>query len=253
MPRTPIVGGNWKCNGTMASNKVLMEALNAGEWDTSKVEVVVCPISLHIPFVVSEAKAGIKVATQNVSLTGAGAFTGEINAAQVKDFGLEWVLIGHSERRSLYGETDEMLAKKLQMAMDAGLKVIYCIGEKLEERESGKTNDVIAQHMAACIDAKPDWSRVVIAYEPVWAIGTGVVATPEQAQEAHAYTRSFVAEKAGADVAENLRIQYGGSVSPDNCATLIQCPDIDGFLVGGASLKPGFVTIIQAAEKAASA
>merc|ERR1719261_522833 len=175
-------------------------------------------------------KPGIKVAAQNCSSTGAGAFTGEVNAAQVADAGLEWVLLGHSERRKLYGETEEMLGTKLSKAMEAGLKVIYCIGEQLEDREAGKTNDVIAQHMAtvfACPNI--DYEKVVIAYEPVWAIGTGKVAT---------------------DVADGLRIQYGGSVSPSNCVELMSCPNVDGFLVGGASLKPDFCTIIKAAAEA---
>jgi len=247
MSRTPIVGGNWKCNGTMASGKELLDAINAGEWDTSKVEVVICPIALHIPMAQAAAKPGIQVATQNLGNNGDGAFTGELNAGQVKDAGLEWTLLGHSERRSLFGETDATIAAKCQKAMAAGLKVIYCIGESKEEREAGQTNDVIAKHMGALIESAPDWSRIVIAYEPVWAIGTGLVATPEIAQDAHAYTRGFVAEKCGPEVAAALRIQYGGSVNDKNCVELMACPDIDGFLVGGASLKPTFVTIIQAA------
>merc|ERR1719426_273467 len=172
-------------------------------------------------------KPGIKVAAQNCSATGAGAFTGEVNAAQVADAGMEWVLLGHSERRKLYGETEEMLGTKLSKAMEAGLKVIYCIGEQLEDREAGNTNDVIAQHMAtvfACPNV--DYEKVVIAYEPVWAIGTGKVATPVQAEDAHKYTRELTAEKVSKDVA-------------------------DGFLVGGASLKPEFTTIIKAAADSA--
>jgi len=252
MPRTPIVGGNWKCNGTVESSKKLCEALNAGEWDSAKVETVVIPVALHIPMVMDLVKPGIKVAAQNCSGTGAGAFTGEINAAQVKDAGLEWVLLGHSERRKLYGEDEAILATKLSKAMEAGLKVIYCIGEQLEDREAGKTNDVIAQHMAtvyACPNV--DYEKIVIAYEPVWAIGTGKVATPVQAEDAHKYTRELTAEKVSKDVADGLRIQYGGSVSAANCVELMSCPNIDGFLVGGASLKPEFTTIIKAAADSA--
>merc|ERR1719504_142668 len=194
-------------------------------------------------------KPGIKEAAQNCSATGAGAFTGEVNAAQVADAGMEWVLLGHSERRKLYGETEEMLGTKLSKAMEAGLKVIYCIGEQLEDREAGKTNDVIAQHMAAVFSCpNVDYDKIVIAYEPVWAIGTGKVATPAQAQDAHDFIRKHTADKVSTDVAAKLRIQYGGSVTPDNCVELIGCPDIDGFLVGGASLKPTFVKIIQAAS-----
>merc|ERR1719421_2489326 len=164
-------------------------------------------------------KPGIKVAAQNCSATGNGAFTGEINAAQVKDAGLEWVLLGHSERRKLYGETEEILATKLSMAT-----------------------------VFACPDI--DYERVVIAYEPVWAIGTGKVATAAQAEDAHKYTRELTAEKVSKDVADGLRIQYGGSVSPSNCVELMSCPNVDGFLVGGASLKPDFCTIIKAAADA---
>merc|ERR1719460_1289692 len=160
-------------------------------------------------------KPGIKVAAQNCSATGAGAFTGEVNAAQVADAGMEWVLLGHSERRKLYGETEEMLGTKLSKAMEAGLKVIYCIGEQLEDREAGKT------------------------------------ATPVQAEDAHKYTRELTAEKVSKDVSDGLRIQYGGSVSAANCVELMSCPNIDGFLVGGASLKPEFTTIIKAAADSA--
>jgi triosephosphate isomerase len=251
MPRHPIVGGNWKCNGTVKSGKELMDALNAGKWDESKVEVVICPVALQAVAMAAMAKPGIKVALQNCSMTGMGAFTGEHSCEQIKDAGIEWVVIGHSERRSLYGETDEVCAKKLARALECGLKVIYCIGEKLPERESGKTNDVCAEQMGAvfALGLKPEqWESIVIAYEPVWAIGTGKVATPAQAQDTHDFIRKHTADKAGPAIADGLRIQYGGSVSPDNCVELIGCPDIDGFLVGGASLKPTFVKIIQAAS-----
>jgi len=248
MSRHPIVGGNWKCNGTLDSAKKLVDELNAGEWDGSKVEVVVCPVAMQIPAVMSMVKKEIKVAIQNCSATGMGAFTGEISVEQIKDAGLEWVLIGHSERRSLYGETDEVCAKKLAACMAAGLKVIYCIGEKLPEREAGKTNEVCQVQMEAAFAVENvNWDNVVVAYEPVWAIGTGKVASPEQAQDAHDFIRKLTAEKKSPEIANALRIQYGGSVSAKNCAELIACPDIDGFLVGGASLKPEFLTIIQAA------
>jgi len=250
MPRKPIVGGNWKCNGTVKSGKELMDALNAGKWDEGKVDVIICPVALQAAAMAAIAKPSIKVALQNCSMTGMGAFTGEHSVEHIKDAGIEWVVIGHSERRSLYGETDEMCAKKLARALEVGLKVLYCIGEKLPEREAGKTNEVCAEQMGAvfALNLTPEqWSSVVIAYEPVWAIGTGKVATPAQAQDAHDFIRKHTAEKAGSNIAADLRIQYGGSVSPDNCAELIACPDIDGFLVGGASLKPSFVQIIQTA------
>merc|ERR1719238_201772 len=232
--RKPIVGGNWKCNGTLDSNAELIEALNAGTWDETSIDVVVCPVALQALSAKEQLRSSSKVALQNLSATGTGAFTGEMSAEQIKDAGIEWVVIGHSERRSLYGETNEECAQKLKRALGAGLKVLFCIGEQLPERENGTTNEVCAAQLAP-----------VFAYEPVWAIGTGKVATPEQAQETHAFIRSHVAEKKSEGLAKKLRIQYGGSVNVENCGELMACPDIDGFLVGGASLKPDFVKIIQ--------
>jgi triosephosphate isomerase len=228
-----------------------MDALNAGKWDESKVEVVICPVAIQAAAMAAIAKPGIKVALQNCSMTGMGAFTGEHSVEHIKDAGIEWVVIGHSERRSLYGEDDVVCAKKLARALEGGLTGNYCIGEKLPEREAGKTNDVCAEQMAAVFALglkEEQWDGIVIAYEPVWAIGTGKVATPAQAQDAHDFIRKHTAEKVSSGVADKLRIQYGGSVTPDNCVELIGCPDIDGFLVGGASLKPTFVKIIQAAS-----
>jgi triosephosphate isomerase len=248
--RKPIVGGNWKSNSTLKASEKLCDALNAGDWDGSKVDVVLFPVALQVPSVTMWIKPEMKVGLQNCSKTKNGAFTGEISVDMIKDQGIEWVLIGHSERRSLYGEDDKVCGEKLSLAMDAGLKVCYCIGEKLPERESGKTNDVCAEQMKAVIDCKNlKWNDIIIAYEPVWAIGTGKVATPAQAQETQAFIRKYVAKNVSSAVAEALIIQYGGSVSPDNCEDLIKCPDIDGFLVGGASLKPTFVKIIQAASR----
>jgi triosephosphate isomerase len=246
--RKPIVGGNWKCNGTMTTNGELIEALNAGTWDEEAIDVVICPVALQALPVKESLKPSINVALQNVSANKEGAFTGEMSAEQIKDAGLDWVVIGHSERRSLYGETNEECAEKLRRAVQQGLKVLFCIGEQLPEREAGKTNEVCAAQLAPvfALGLKVDsWENIVIAYEPVWAIGTGKVATPQQAQETHEFIRSHVAEKKSEPIANKLRIQYGGSVSLENCGELMACPDIDGFLVGGASLKPDFVKIIQ--------
>jgi triosephosphate isomerase len=247
MARVPCIGANWKCNGTAAENAALVEAFNAGAWAADKVQIVVCPTTLHATSLIGKFKDGISLGLQNCSATACGAYTGEVAASQVKDIGIEWVILGHSERRRLYNDTDEVLPAKLVAAQENGLNVIYCIGELLADREAGETNNVIEKQLKAMIPAVKDWSKLVIAYEPVWAIGTGVVATPEQAQDAHAVTRKIVADAVGADVANALRIQYGGSVSPGNCKELIALPDVDGFLVGGASLKPTFVEIIQAA------
>jgi len=212
----------------------------------ANTSVVVAPAGLHVLTVKDGLKnASVEVATQNVHTT-KGAFTGELNPAMVADAGIKWTLLGHSERRHVFGETDAGLTEKVTTCMGAGLSVIFCIGELLADREAGKTNDVCATQLDALIAGKPDWAKIVIAYEPVWAIGTGVVASPEQAQEAHAFCRSYLAEKVSKEVADDMRIQYGGSVSAKNCQELAACADIDGFLVGGASLKPEFADIIKA-------
>lgn len=167
------------------------------------------------------------------------------------DLGVRWVILGHSERRSLYGESSEIVAKKLKYALDKGLNVILCIGEQLAEREAGTTNTVLKSQLDACKESVKDWSKVVIAYEPVWAIGTGKVASPEQAQETQAYVRSWLSENFSGEVAAVTRIIYGGSVTETNCGDLIKQVDIDGFLVGGASLKPAFADIIKTVSHAA--
>eukprot|EP00439_Symbiodinium_sp_Y106_P081526 s1845_g20.t1 len=250
MPRKPIVGGNWKCNP-----KTIKEALQLiQDWknqvpvDKRKIEVFACPMLPHLLKVKQPLeKMGISACAQNCSKTGEGAFTGEVSAAQLKDSRVQWTLVGHSERRTKYGETDEDVAEKVAQALAADLKVVLAIGELLEEREGGKTNEVNERMLAPVIKKvkAEDWNRIVIAYEPIWAIGTGKVATPEQAEETHAAIRSYLAKAVSEDVAEKVRIQYGGSVTVENCAELIKKPNIDGFLVGGASLKPSFMEIIQ--------
>ena len=179
-PRKYIIGGNWKCNGTLQSVKDLIKGvLNMAEFDQAKLDVVVAPVSIHIASVKALLNDNIKVACQNVSQTGKGAFTGEISCEQLKDFDVDWVIIGHSERRTLYGETDQIVATKTAQAQETGLNAIVCIGELLEQRENGTTNDVLKTQLSAFKDSVKDWSRVVIAYEPVWAIGTGKTASPE--------------------------------------------------------------------------
>lgn len=243
--RKPIVGANWKSNpAKLSACDDLINSWNGAGFDEGKVEVVVGATAVHIANAKSKFDPKFKVAAQNCSKTGEGAFTGEITASMLTDLGLEWVIIGHSERRHKFGESNEDIAEKIGKAQEAGLKVLFCIGELLEEREAGKTNEVCETQVKAVVSKVTDWSKIVIAYEPVWAIGTGVVATVEQAQEAHAAVRKVLADNVSAEVAASTRIQYGGSVSPDNCEELIKCPDIDGFLVGGASLKPTFMDII---------
>jgi triosephosphate isomerase len=246
--RKPFVGGNWKCNGTIQSNAELSKALAASLSQYSQnVDVVVAPTALHVAHAIESLRGtGVHVATQNISKTKNGAFTGEVSAEMVKDFGLGWTLIGHSERRHKYGETDADIADKVALAEGNGLKVVFCIGELLEERKSGKTDDVCKRQMEAIIPVVKDWDNIVIAYEPVWAIGTGVVATPQEAQDAHAAVRALLVSQVSSEVAAKTRIVYGGSVTPENSAELFAKEDVDGFLVGGASLKASFADIVKA-------
>jgi triosephosphate isomerase (TIM) len=206
------------------------------------------PISAHLLLARELMKKEIIVAAQNVSLYNCGAYTGEIAADQVLDLGLSWVIIGHSERRQYFGETNEIVAQKTKNALSKKLSVVLCIGEKLEEREAGKTLEIIDEQLQAVkkeLTQASDWDNVVIAYEPVWAIGTGKVATPTQAQEVHSMIRGWLGKNYSEEVAQKTRIIYGGSVSDSNCEELRKEADIDGFLVGGASLKSAFVKIVQ--------
>jgi len=249
--RKYIIGGNWKSNpATKATVVELCGAFKSASFDSSKVDVVVFPVSVHC-HIAKEAlgHSGVELGIQNISKTGTGAFTGEVTAAMAQEMGFTWCLIGHSERRALYGETIEDTCKKLTAAQAAGLKVIFCIGESLAEREAGKTDDVNKAQLEPILSLVTDWEKLVIAYEPVWAIGTGKVATPQQAQETQANIRSHIKEAVGSDVAAKVRIQYGGSASPENIEGLACNPDIDGFLVGGASLKQTFTKMIEHLSK----
>lgn len=248
--RKPIIAGNWKMNGSRSSIKKLLEGIKAGMGDAKSAEVVVCAPAIYLADV-SEQLSGSKVAWggQNLSTEAKGAFTGEISADMLLDFKSEYVIVGHSERRTLYGDTDQLVAEKFEVARKAGLKPILCIGESLEERESGVTTDVCARQINAVIERSGIEALAdgVIAYEPIWAIGTGVTATPEQAQETHAAIRKLIADKDAA-VAEKVRIQYGGSMNAGNAAELLAMNDIDGGLIGGASLKAkDFLAICKAA------
>ncbi|KAL4422004.1 hypothetical protein ABPG77_005434 [Micractinium sp. CCAP 211/92] len=246
-----FIGGNWKCNGTLQSVTQLVDELNAGSVPDS-VEIVVAPTFVHLDRVQRSLKSPFQIAAQDCWVSKGGAYTGEVSAEMLHDMGIPWVILGHSERRSLCREDDELVGMKCEYALSQGLKVIACIGETLEQRESGHMWDVLDAQLAAIArhTSLANWANMVIAYEPVWAIGTGVVATPEQAQEVHAYVRKWIAEHVSADVADKLRILYGGSVNDANCATLANLEDVDGFLVGGASLKgPSFINICNAQNK----
>ena len=234
--RQPLVAGNWKMNGSSESNRSLLEKLVAG-LETS-AEVLVCPPAVYAQQVRDQlAGTAVKVGLQNASHQPSGAYTGEVSPLMVKDLGIEYVIIGHSERRSLYGETDEDVAAKFCALVDNGLVPVLCVGETLEEREAGSTMKVVATQIEAVLRAAgPErLTNYVIAYEPVWAIGTGLTATPEQAQEVHAGIRELL-KKYDDTMAAKTRILYGGSMKAANAAELIALPDVDGGLVGGASL-----------------
>jgi len=256
--RRPIVGANWKCNPE--DPKKLEELVkNINDCDCSNCDVYVCPSPLHTGMVYDKFTNGAKCAPQNCGYKGCGAYTGEMAVDQMKPMNIEWVLIGHSERRGEFGletpaESSEFLAKKLAYVLEKGLKCVLAIGEPLPIREKGVEEVVkyCAEQLKPCIPSL-DAEKVVIAYEPVWSIGTGVTATPAQAQETHALLRKWLAENVSADFAAKMRIQYGGSANAKNAPELSACADVDGFLVGGASLKPEFkdiVAAISAAKKA---
>ncbi|TDL20294.1 Triosephosphate isomerase [Rickenella mellea] len=248
MTRQFFVGGNFKMNpATLEQKKGLVSLLNEAKLDPS-TEVVIAPPFLYLIPLVESIRKDIKVAAQNCYLKNVGAFTGEVSPAMLHDAQVPYVILGHSERRTLFHETSELVALKTQAAIDAGLSVILCVGETLQERESNRTVEVVNEQLDAVIAVlkESDWSKVVIAYEPVWAIGTGKVATSAQAQEIHAEIRKYLTQKVSPTVADGTRIIYGGSVNAGNCKELATQPDIDGFLVGGASLKPEFVDIVNA-------
>ncbi|HFD81611.1 MAG TPA: triose-phosphate isomerase [Gammaproteobacteria bacterium] len=247
--RQTLVAGNWKLNGSLDSIKQLVSGILAGIGDTGDTAVAVCPPFVYIPLV-SELLQGSKVAlgSQDVSDQDSGAFTGEVSGPMLKEFGCRYAIVGHSERRALYAEDDEFTARKFAAARRAGLTPILCVGETLEEREQGITEDVVARQLDAVIELEGIGAigDAVIAYEPVWAIGTGKTASPQQAQDVHAFIRGKLAGLDGG-VAEKVQILYGGSVKGSNAAELFAMEDIDGGLIGGASLvADDFLAICRA-------
>lgn len=239
MSRTPIIAGNWKLNNTISESIKLVEELIPLVKD-AKAEVVVAPTAVSLAAVVNAAKGtNVKVAAQNAHFEESGAFTGEISLKALKELGVQYVILGHSERRQYFNETDEALNKKVKAAFAHGITPILCCGETLEEREANVTNEVTGKQIKLDLAglSKEDAAKVVIAYEPIWAIGTGKTATDEQANETIGAIRKTVAEIFGQEVADKVRIQYGGSVKPGTIKAQMQQPEIDGALVGGASLK----------------
>lgn len=249
--RKKIVAGNWKMNGSLASIKDLLSGIESGMATIDKAEVVVCPSAVYLAAVSDTLKdSKIAYGAQDVSDAESGAYTGENSGAMLNDFACKYAIVGHSERRNGRGESNELVAKKFQAAQNAGIVPILCVGELLEQREAGETDAVVGAQLDAVTDlcGIDALANSVIAYEPVWAIGTGVTATPEQAQETHANIRAKIAEKS-ASVAEGVVIQYGGSMNAGNAKELLSMPDIDGGLIGGASLKAeDFLAICNAAE-----
>ena len=252
--RKKIVAGNWKMNETLqegiALAKEINEALTA---DKPNCDVVICTPFIHLASVAPVLNQDVvALGAENCADKEKGAYTGEVSAAMVKSTGAQYVILGHSERRQYYGETAEILKEKVKMALANGLKIIFCCGETLEEREANKQNEVVKAELDGSVFnlTAEEWKNIVLAYEPIWAIGTGKTATSEQAEEMLAYIRSLVAEKYGNEVAEETTILYGGSCNPGNAAELFAKPNIDGGLIGGASLKcADFKGIIDAWKK----
>ncbi len=249
--RQALVAGNWKMNGTSAANQELVAEILAGVGSLKTVEVAICPPSVYIASVAQQiAGSSVVLGAQTLSEYEQGAYTGEIAGDMLKELGCHYVLVGHSERRSIYAESSQQVADKFAMAQKQGLVPVLCVGETLEQREAGETESVIAEQLQAVLDTCgiAAFGNAVVAYEPVWAIGTGKTATPEQAQEVHAFIRQMLAGQ-DAEVAAGLRILYGGSVKPANAGELFNMTDIDGGLIGGAALQADdFLSICQQAE-----
>lgn len=250
--RKAVIAGNWKMNKTPAEAKTLIEEMKPLVAD-AKCDVVLCVPFIDIPAAVEAAKgSNIKIGAENVHFKASGAYTGEVSADMLKEAGVEYVVIGHSERRTYFGETDQTVNLRSLAALNAGLKAIICVGETLEQRELGYTETLLKfqTKMALTNVTKEQLQNVIIAYEPVWAIGTGVTATAEQADEGNGYVRAAITEAYGADVAETVTIQYGGSMNAGNADELVAKVNVDGGLIGGASLKaPDFAKIVAAASK----
>ncbi len=251
--RKPIIAGNWKMNKTVAEARDLVGQILRELGDFQGVDVVLCP-----PFTalasVSEALTGslVDLGAQNMHAQGSGAYTGEIGAPMLRELFCHYVILGHSERRILFGETDEIVNEKVKSAQSANLQPIVCVGETMEERDSGSMAEIVERQVRESLRGLPEeaFSGLILAYEPVWAIGTGRTATPEQAQEAHALIRSVIGSLVGESVADFVRIQYGGSVKAENAADLFSQQDIDGGLIGGASLDVrSFVEIVKAGAR----
>ena len=250
MARTFFVGGNWKANPkTVEEVQKLIEILNAAQINVP-VEVVIGAPAIYLPLLKDKLRKDWGVSAENMYFKPNGAFTGEVTGPMFKSFGIDWTILGHSERRDIFKEDEEMLGAKAAAALEQDFKIIYCCGEHLEERKAGKAEEFVAAQIENLVKHVPadKWNKVVIAYEPIWAIGTGVVASTKDAQEMCKAIRDLIAAKVNAEVAGKIQILYGGSVKADNCNELAAQPDVDGFLVGGASFTASFIDIVKSAE-----
>jgi len=251
--RKKILAANWKMNLTQSEAESYLATFVSEIGEVDDVEVVIIPPFTAIPALVSasEKMQSIRIGAQNMHWEKSGAFTGEVSASMLRALFVKYVILGHSERRSLFGETDEIVNRKVRAALDAGLRPIFCVGETLHERDNGKVQEVLGRQMRKGLEgvSQKDLPEIVIAYEPCWAIGTGRSASPAEAEDAHAYIRSVLSELSNLATAERIRIQYGGSVKPENTEELMRQKNIDGALIGGAGLDPrSFVRIIRHAE-----
>lgn len=250
--RQPIVAGNWKMNGSIAENQRLIQAIDAKLVSVKMSQVLIFPPFVYLAQaaqLLSESSGAMKFGSQDISDQDVGAFTGEISSSMLTDIGCDYVLVGHSERRSLYNESNQLVARKFLKALDAGITPLLCVGESLAERESGRTMDIVFRQLDAVIDivGTDGLKKGIVAYEPIWAIGTGKTASPEQAQDVHHQIRSHI-EQLDEELAAGIQILYGGSVNATNAAELFAKQDIDGGLIGGASLKADdFINICVAA------
>lgn len=247
--RKPMIAGNWKMNKTVSEAETLVNTIKAGVHQVTGVDIVICPTAVCLDSVGKLLdRSNIELGAQNMYCAADGAFTGEIAPGMLKEVKCRYVILGHSERRTIFGETDELINKKVKLALEYNLVPILCIGETLEEREKGITEDVVKKQLAGSLAglSADDMSSVVLAYEPVWAIGTGKTASPEQAEEVHKSIREYLESEYGTGVSSHTRILYGGSVKPDNVAELMKKENIDGGLIGGAALKgESFIQLVQ--------
>ncbi len=245
--RKPIVAGNWKMNKNLEDTGVLLSEIT-GKCPDVEAEIIVAPPFTSLDSAVRQLQSStIRVAAQNMHFEDSGAYTGEVSPTMLKGVGVDYVILGHSERRSYFGEDGEMLRKKVESALRHGIKVIFCFGELLEDRRAGRQEAVVSSQLNDALSGlnAEQWSSMILAYEPVWAIGTGETASPAQAQEMHAFIRSWIRSRFGGEVAEKVRILYGGSVKPGNAREIFGGPDVDGGLIGGASLKADdFIAIL---------